>query len=352
MKRRLLHFDFLRAIAIIFIIVGHIPQYLNNNQIFLIFSPYITILGMGIFVFISGYLIYENNRTINSIDDITTFYKRRIVRIFPLYWIAIILFYAVFAVLIPRYACGQVDCSEVRIRYGFENILIHIAGLQILLSPLYAIPLPALHFIGLIILFYLMYPFFILYSKRLRDIIILSVSVLILFSIIRLAFGIIDSRFFNYFPIFISGVVCCYLDILHNDKYSKYLVVAPIIIVVALLFDLRYASTLNIDSYSPIATLLYTIFIRDSPYLMIAFPIVLLWFAESFLRGISYQYKGIIEFISTASYPVFLFHTPLFYIGFGAAYFLKLMGVLHDVFIIGVVIPIIFVISYIIQKHM
>jgi len=85
---------------------------------------------------------------------------------------------------------------------------------------------------------------------------------------------------------------------------------------------------------------------------MIAFPIVLLWFAESFLKGISYQYKGVIESISTASYPVFLFHTPLFYIGFGAAYFLKLMGVLHDVFIIGVVIPIIFLISYIIQKHM
>jgi len=349
MNTRMFHFDFLRALAILFIVLSHLPEYIYYNQGILVFTPYFAIFGMALFVFISGYLIYENNRRIHSYRDILAFYKKRVLRLFPIYWSAIVLYYIVFAILVPRYAPGQFhyDVSQL---YGLNNLLVHLAGLQIILSPGYAIPLPTLWFVGLIFLFYLIYPFLMYCTKRCRDLVIMSAGIVIAFSLLRFLFNVIDDRFFNYFLVFIAGIVCCSLSVLQNERYSKIVLFAPIVMVCALLFDVRVTSLIHIENYSAASAFLYNIFLYDSPVLMISFSLTLLWFAESFLGNLSGTGTKMIGFFSTSSYPVFLYHTPVLLAAYGVIWFLDLQGIAGDILIIVITLPLLFLFSYYIQK--
>jgi len=350
LTNRLEYFDFLRACAILFIIVGHIPQYLINDGISQIFSPYITIFGMSLFVFISGYLIYQNNSTIKSYKDILHFYKKRIVRIFPLYLIAIIFYYIVFAILIPHFA-PQYTKPDLSTLYGATNIFSHITGTQVLLSPMISTPLPALSFIGLIMLFYFIYPILIYLSKDVKRFFAYAILLLAFFCVVRLSFNIIDNRVFNYYLIFIFGVISCYANIFVDKKYSRFLIYIPIIFILSLLFNIRLGSLLELGYSTSITTLLNLVFIVDGGVvMMVSFSIICLLFAKDFTIKGGIENRGF-GAISTASYPAFLFHTPIFYLGYGVTYFLNFSPIIHNVFIIFIVVPFIFILSYFIQKY-
>jgi len=100
MKSRIIFLDFIRALAIILILMYHLPDYLGNYQIFEIFVPYFTNFGWGLFIFLSGYAIFLNNSSIHATEDILAFYKKRAIRIFPLYLIALFVFFVIFGLVI------------------------------------------------------------------------------------------------------------------------------------------------------------------------------------------------------------------------------------------------------------
>ena len=58
--------------------------------------------------------------------------------------------------------------------FSLDNMIIHTFGLQILLSPAYATPLLTLYFIGLIVIFYLLYPFLIKFSQNVKEFLLIS----------------------------------------------------------------------------------------------------------------------------------------------------------------------------------
>jgi peptidoglycan/LPS O-acetylase OafA/YrhL len=89
MKNKLLAFDFLRALAILMIIPAHLSSYLFSTYSKLglyVFDPYFANMGLGLFIFMSGFLLYYNNYSIHSFEDVLSFYRKRLLRIFPLYW--------------------------------------------------------------------------------------------------------------------------------------------------------------------------------------------------------------------------------------------------------------------------
>ena len=101
-NQKLPEIDMLRIISILIVVfLIHIPLsyaynfYLDLDQfgVFLVNNVGIYV-SMGSFVFVSGFGLYlnPNNRNINSTKKLTTFLKKRFIRIFPLYWIAIVLF--------------------------------------------------------------------------------------------------------------------------------------------------------------------------------------------------------------------------------------------------------------------
>ncbi|MHA2269768.1 MAG: acyltransferase family protein [Promethearchaeota archaeon] len=101
-NQKLPEIDMLRIISILIVVILiHLPLsyaynfYLDLDQfgVFLVNNVGIFV-SMGSFVFVSGFGLYLNpkNRNLNSSNKILTFLKKRFLRIFPLYWIAIILF--------------------------------------------------------------------------------------------------------------------------------------------------------------------------------------------------------------------------------------------------------------------
>ena len=174
-KERLLVFDFIRLFAILMVVFSHT---LNIPSINL---SYVGILGNVLFFFISGYLIYYNNSTISSKHDILRFYKKRVLRIYPLYIIAVLFWVLIYTVIL-----SSAD-------YSIAEIVLSILGLQMVAGPVWISTDPViLWFIGMILIFYLLYPVILYISKdNLMKFTIYSFIAIFLLAIIRVFTGYI-----------------------------------------------------------------------------------------------------------------------------------------------------------------
>ena len=162
-------------------------------------------VALGSFVFLSGFGLYlqKNNREINSSDKLISFIKKRLLRIFPLYWIALILFLIFF------------DFYQ-----GMNNIylLAHILGMQIIVAPLFSSPIWTLWFIGIIVIYYLIF-IFLSYLGSSKKIIPASLVILAVFLFLHFNFNLVELRFFVYYLPFVLGIVIA--DIYTSSYYLK-----------------------------------------------------------------------------------------------------------------------------------
>ena len=198
-KDRLPELDILRIVSIsIVIIVIHLKDYgrsfiydLDQYGIFY-FNALGIFVAMGSFAFLSGFGLFLNqqNRHINSRAKLIKFTKKRFLRIFPLYWIAIPLF---------------------MIFVGYMNIdplylLAHFLGLQIIVAPLFGPPMLTLWFIGIIVIYYLIY-IFLSFLGSIKRIIPASIAILLVFVYLKVVIGLVEYRFFFYYLLFIIGII-------------------------------------------------------------------------------------------------------------------------------------------------
>jgi|ERR1035437_716757 peptidoglycan/LPS O-acetylase OafA/YrhL len=387
MNNKIIAFDFLRALAIIMIIPAHLSNFLFSIYSKLglyAFDPYFANMGLGLFIFISGYLLYYNNHSINSLQSLLSFYKKRLFRIFPLYWTALVAYIVVFSVFAQKLNTSFVF-PHADSAFGHFNILIHILGLQIFLAPAYASPMLTLYFIGLIIAFYTLYPFIIMFSKDARYILLNSFLIFIVFLLLSRTFSIIDSRFFMFFPVFVFGILTCKeslfekseIEILKKPVIRIILAVLPVIFVLiivlesrTLLFlDPKVYFTINsvgigtikssmivamLDNWADSLNLNYATlqFILDTLLLnifVIIFCIFEYRFATKFINdNFSSALSSIFTYIATSSYCVYLFHRPFFVLWNSGTNFIH-NYILHDIVIIFISLPILFFVSYNIQ---
>lgn len=209
---RLPELDILRIVSILIVVILiHIPNnyaypfYIELNQYtgFLLHTLGIDI-AMGSFVFLSGFSLYLNkdNRNINSPNRLKNFLKKRFLRIFPLYWIALI----VFLILI-----ADPDMN-------FMFTLAHVFGLQIIVAPMYGWPILTLWFIGIIVIYYLIF-IILSFMGSLKKIIPSALVILFFFVILNLYFGLVEYRFFLYYIIFIAGIIGA--DIYISPQFKK-----------------------------------------------------------------------------------------------------------------------------------
>lgn len=240
--------DILRIVSILIVVILiHIPNDYANSfyidldpyNIFLFHTSGIDV-AMGSFVFISGFGLYlnKNNRNINSFEKLITFLKKRIMRIFPLYWVVLILFI---------------------IYIGFSNIdtlylLAHVLGLQILVAPLFGPPILTIWFIGVITLYYLIY-LFLSFLGSIKRIIPASIAILFLFASLNVFFGLVEYRFFYYYLIFIGGIITAnvftspqYANI--KTKLNKHKVIPLILSICVSVICLLIYLTLSEYSYA------------------------------------------------------------------------------------------------------
>ena len=91
-KKRIVFFDYVRALCMIWIIgFWHFSEYCVYNLTDKLWANNITIGVLGAFAFISAYLL--GNRSINCKADVILFYKKRLLRVYPLFFISCVSFY-------------------------------------------------------------------------------------------------------------------------------------------------------------------------------------------------------------------------------------------------------------------
>lgn len=170
--------DILRSCSMLWIVciwhlLGYSSLYSIANEGW---ANMITIIALGFFLFISGYLLANKYGE----EKASSFYKKRITRILPLSWFAILLF--------PN------NASIVEKIYNCLGI-----------SPLLGGSLPTMWFIAVLIEFYLLFP--LITSKNTKKQLVTILVVYLLYGLINVFVNKIDNRVLMYFPCFAVGCI-------------------------------------------------------------------------------------------------------------------------------------------------
>jgi len=370
---RLPELDILRIISILIVVILiHIPNdYAYSYYIGL--DPYTTFLfhtlgikvAMGSFVFLSGFGLYlnKNNRKINTFEKLFKFLKKRILRIFPLYWIALFLF-LIF-----------LDYLDINFLY----ILAHVFGMQMIVAPLFGPPILTLWFVGIIVIYYLIF-IILSYTGSIKRIIPTSIVILFFFAFLNVFFGLVEYRFFYYYLIFITGIIAA--NIYTSPQYNRIkeklkdrqksiplilaLCFAVLSFVIYLLLSQLCYTTFNLEYGT---TYLHVIldqqpgFIESASAILlvdliiisyIIFTISLFHFFIGILRLLFPKEKvsSIFSIIAYSTYGVYLFHRVFLII-----YTFTLTEVfqidvfeLANLYLVLLLVPFIFLFSFLIQK--
>ncbi len=323
-------------------------------------------VALGSFTFISGFGLYlqRSNRSINTFEKLITFLKRRFFRIFPLYWIALIIFLFIF----DFYA----DLDLV-------YLIAHFFGLQIIFAPIFGEPIWTLWFISLIMIYYLIF-IFLSYLNSLKKIIPGSLIILAFFLFLRSSFGLVEIRFFMYYPLFIIGIITARIyTSLQAKRIKEYLnnkhtLLIPGIISVCMVISwlsyphfvkycyIKFNSTYHITFLEAILEEQGSFIEFFNPILLVTtiilvFICFILSFAYLIFTGISLisdgiKIRNIVSLVAYSTYGVYLFHRPYLIVfdDLMLEFFNINMYLKSNFYLILLSIPILFVLAFLIQK--
>jgi peptidoglycan/LPS O-acetylase OafA/YrhL len=357
-QKRLLELDLLRALAIIMIVVAHTTYYVSTpllHNIITITFPYLVIFGLSIFFFISGFVLYYNDNSIRTAADLATFWKKRVIRIYPLYWLAVVSLFALSA-----YYVG------VNFDISFSSTVIQLAGLQSLLAPRFIQPVSIVWFVGVILMFYLIYPVIVYPARDGAHLILTSCAVLLPFFLARLAFDVIDFRFFIYYGIFVAGIFTSRFDMMHKIRPQRRFFCVGAVLLVLPLIAIRYVLILRqaVDaaasgymfngyggfSYTAgelpiLLSLIVLVNVLALLFIYVAFVA-----ARLYSRSMSKKLLALLSLVAYASYSIYLFHGQIFACTSVLVDHLHLGVVQADVALIVLAYPLIFGFSYLLRR--
>lgn len=329
---KLPEFDVMRAFAIMIILVHHLADYTFNyyNLKYLglrIDFSYMNelnrYLGVGTFVYISGSLQAYSYPLLNDFQSIMRFMVRKLIRMMPLYIVALVLFILIY---------GPVSLT---------SLIIHIFGLQIILSSKYCSPILTLWYVGLIMAYYFIYVALKKYENRNKFLII--VTILILSMIVRISTNFVDKRFFIYFPVFLAGVYSAHYFAKIGNGIRNIIFAITVMLVAIYIFAFHLYPLFSTDFRPQLLSF-------NSLEALILFNVIMVSFCF-IAYSISKKMKVMLKYfniIGFSSYCIYLFHRPIWW---------GMLKVYHpdDAMIRGIYlgifgIPLLVAISYWIQK--
>ena len=299
--------DFLRVIATL-IIVGyyHVFNYTDAFQNFNNFISWgLTLIPVGLFALISGYLVGIRKK-FTSLKEILSFYSKRVVRIYPLYLLALILFLVL-------------DIDD------FTTV----AKAAILLS-MFLPPAPStLWFITIIILFYLISPLLVNLSDNVANYLI-TCALIFLLLLGYLYIHELDIRIMLYFPAFALGILFAKFE---TWFLKLNLGVVTLLFVISLGFSFIQFNSWTITTFKVLPML-----VTGSLAIMI-FALK----AEHRLPDSKW-----IKFLSYSSLSMYMFHRVI-YKAMIDIYF-PANDLFQVLYLFGVCFPVVILVSWLIQK--
>ena len=262
---------------------------------------------LGLFSFLSG-LLLSMRYNINSKQNVVQFYKRRFLRIYPLFLVSLTGFFLT---------------SRIDLRTYISSIL--------LINMFLPLPLQTLWFVTMILVFYVFTPLF-LYKYNHTRTIVLSVLILVSWIVIHLTTQLIDSQLPLYFVPFVMGILV-------GRATTSYVIIQR-----------KYTVGIGIVSF---LSAYYFLFHFDQEILkMITIDVAILAAIPPFFAMgrilIRWVPATIISFLSISSFGVYLIHRFTFAVGLR---FHNPRGVLLSIIYLGfIILPITFIIAYFVQN--
>ena len=374
LKERMLEIDLLRIISIMIVVLMiHIPNnygynfYIELDRYTGFFLHTLGIdIALGSFTFLSGFGLYvqKSNREINSSEKLFAFLRKRFLRIYPLYWIALILFFIFF-----DFYWGM----------NVVYLVAHFLGLQMIVAPSFSSPIWTLWFIGIIVIYYLIF-ILLSYLGSIRKIIPGSLIILAFFLFLHFNFNLVEYRFFVYYPTFILGIITAEIYISPYLSKTKENItnihhLIPLIIIIcsviigwilytslARLTYLTYLRTYRTQFLGSIVNQQLTVFefvtiILLTDYVILAFIVFILAIFNLSIRVSTLvidkmHISRALFLVSYSTYAVYLFHRP-FLISFNTlmlAVFSIDMLEKSNFYLTSISIPLLFILAFFIQK--
>lgn len=330
MKKRIFYLDFVRALSVVLIVITH------YNALFLLWVPsipkggvfvtflsnvYIGNIGVSLFFIISGAaLMYIYG---SSSISLKTFYKKRFMTLFPMFWLAYIV------VLFLKLG----ENNGLWIRLAPWKWLLSVIGVDGLVSTsgISTYYLLGEWFLGFIIIVYLIFPFLKYLFERFPKSTIILVIILYIVTLIF---------YKGKFPI--STIVTARLpEILFGMIFIKYIkkvnwivLSTSIAVVIGNLFFGPYLG--NSEVWGTVQT----------TYVGIAYFLILVYISKFFENK---AFKGIVSFLSLYSYPIFLVHHVIIY-NIMSGKNLPAFGIKKEYYYFIVILIIVLVFSYVLKK--
>lgn len=319
-KKRFIELDILRILALFLIFYVHSTDYIDKSFVVEWFRDGATYIGLGIFVFLSGYGLQYS--ITGKEFEILPFLKKRILKIYPLYLFSLFIYIFLFHFLKIYHVWW--NFSPIN-----QTIFLHLFSLQVIFSPIYP-QIYTLWFIGLIIPLYFI--FAIIAKNNNSKFIKYNIGIFLFLIIIRILFHIIDLRFFLYYPIFIIGILYARKQILNKlvsffiikkniGKLSLYSAVLSFICI-ALYFCYKkfWNIPIPIKNFNIDVHLISYIVIFSYTILAINCLITITFLLSHIFNRKVQSFANFISYLSAISYPAYLLHRVIYAI----AYFLIL----------------------------
>lgn len=330
MKTRIVEFDCARALAMMYVIsFWHLRHYTHFSPISFPYTEtiasYITVGALCTFTFISAFFL--SNNIISTRNDLAIFFKRRFLRLYPLFFISCCSLYYIsikFSNILKR---------EEGYLVSFKQLVITLLGLGSFVKTAPA----TIWYASMIIFFYCITPF-VLY--KIESKLVISLGILVSFYFLacinfyKWKYITIDSRFFEHYFIYFSTLLISYyyrrklLSLIFNNKF--YVINAAIMV-----------------GLSPIAIILHLQLGHISD--IFVFHVLIIYFGIVFFMGLA-KLLSKIEFFRTAL--TFISYTSMVCYLFHRQYFEIMRMIISDfsVFLAVIIMLSLIIISFYIQK--
>lgn len=282
---RLYAFDSLRALAVCLLLFHHSNLY-DHPILGLSLQPMETYIGAflnGAFFFTAGYftLLSLQHRK----NTLLAFYRSKVVRIVPPYWLALLLFIYVVGITLRK-----------------RDVLIYALGLQTIFSPAVAKPVLTLWFVGVILAYYAGFAAILRYARTGFQRLLGIAAFFGLPYLVHLFTDLIDDRFFLYFFVFVAGLFVADSPQLSGFLLSRQWLGLRLLAALAGWFLFYWASTHGFLSLF---------------YIVCADSFILAWivFVLAFFSGERQQpLHPLWSAVAYASFFIYLFHRPVWQI--------------------------------------
>jgi peptidoglycan/LPS O-acetylase OafA/YrhL len=197
--------------------------------------------------------------------------------------------------------------SHIRDSLNICTFIINLLGLQVIFASKHCTPLLTLWFVGLILPCYYFLIILVKYGHSVIRFIILAFTILLFATLLSQIVGLIDERFILYFGIFVAGILGAKYKLVEKIKFSHVVFVSPLLVILVYF----YVAFIHPQEIQSIFSFIGMSDLIMKNLIILCLVFVVFAVARVMIRA---DYYGLLQKIAYASYGMYLFHRPVWWI--------------------------------------